>query len=353
MLRIEKINKKAGCFSLTDINLVVEKGDYFVLIGESGAGKSMLLELISGLMVPDSGNIYMDDSDLLQIPIQHRKTGIIYQKPTLFPHLNVFENIAYPLKSRKFRKRETREKVMQLAEAMEILPLLDRKVANLSGGEAQRVTLARTLATEPEILMLDEPLSFLDIQLRKGIISLLRKLNQAGQTILHVTHDYEEALALANKIAIIEKGRIIQTGSPLEVFFNPSSTFVADFIGIRNYFKGKLLDTVGKNGYRQFETRGVIIHLLTEYQAGTEGFVMIPPGSVTITEDTTTLEVNDFTAEIKDFYPTRNGTEIVCDIGIEMTVHPDEHLPENLKLKAGKKLRLSFPVDSVIFRAIR
>ena len=161
MLRLEKISKKIGGFLLTDIDLSVGKGDYYVLIGESGAGKSMLLEIITGFIQPDSGSISLNDNDLLKIPIQERNIGIVYQKPTLFPHMSVFDNIAYPLRSRGYKKPFINNRVAQLAGDTEISHILNRNIANLSGGETQRVTIARALASNPDILLLDEPLKCL------------------------------------------------------------------------------------------------------------------------------------------------------------------------------------------------
>lgn len=235
MLTLNKINKKAGTFALHDISLEVDKGDYFILAGESGAGKTMILEIICGLVKPDSGEVIINGTDMANIPVQNRKTGLVYQDRTLFPHLNVFENIAYPLKCKKLSKKEIDNKVNELAKDTEITHLLKRKTIKLSGGEAQRVAIARTLATEPEILLLDEPLSFLDMRLKNEITRLLKEISLKGQTIIHVTHDFNEVLTLANKIAIIENGRVIQSGTLNEVTDRPASEFVAGFVGVKRF----------------------------------------------------------------------------------------------------------------------
>lgn len=350
MLKLEKINKKLGNFSLTDIDFSVNKGDYFVLIGESGAGKSMLLEIITGLLEPDSGNILLNEKNIRNTPVQKRNIGIVYQKPSLFPHMSVFGNIAYPLKLRKYSKNEIKIKAIQLAEDTEVSHILHRNITNLSGGEIQRVTIARTLATNPDILLLDEPLSFLDVQLRKGMLSMLRKLNQNGQTIIHVTHDYEEALALTNKIAIIEKGEIIQSGSPHNVFRNPKSAFVANFIGIKNFYKGRILSSEYNSHLKIFETSGINIFINSEEEINSEGCVIIPSETILVSnEKLISSAVNSFQGIIQDIFQTKLGPEIILDIGIEISAHITNHSSDLLHIEIGKKVWISFKASSIRF----
>ena len=350
MLKLKNINKKLGAFSLTDVDISVSKGDYFVLIGKSGSGKSMLLEIITGLITPDNGSILLNDKDILNTPIQKRNIGIVYQKPTLFPHMSVFDNIAYPLKIKKLKKIEIKDKVQKLAEDTDITSLLNRNISNLSGGEVQRVTIARTLATNPEILLLDEPLSFLDVQLKREMLSLLRKLNQKGQTIIHVTHDYEEAIALSNKIAIIENGAIVQSGTPKEVFHNPKSEFVANFIGISNFYKGKLLKSDNNSELEIFETSGVSIYTTSNEDSSSEGHIIIPDEAIIISnEKLNSSSVNNFYGTIKDIYPTKLGVEIVIDIGIEITAKISNYSHDRLQLNIGKIIWISFKASALKF----
>lgn len=350
MLTLEKINKKAGNFSLVDIDFTVNKGDYFTLIGESGAGKSLLLEIITGLLIPDSGNIFLNQKNILNTPPQKRNIGIVYQKPTLFPHMSVFENIAYPLKIRKYSKEEIKSKVQKLAEETEITHILKRGINNLSGGEIQRVTIARTLATNPDILLLDEPLSFLDVQLKKGMLALLRKLNQNGQTIIHVTHDYEEALALTNKIAIIEKGKIIQIGSPFEVFQNPKSEFVANFIGISNFYKGKLIKSENNSELKVFETNGLRFFAISNEEINSDGYIIIPSEAITISiEKLNSSAINNFSGTIKDIYQTKSGMEIIVNIGFEVSAKITNYSFERLQINVGKSVWISFKASSITF----
>jgi len=350
MLRIENVNKSTGNFSLAGIDFTVNKGDYFALIGESGAGKSLLLEIITGLLLPDSGNIYLNDININSTPPQKRKIGIVYQKPTLFPHMSVFENIAYPLKIRKLSKDKIISKVHKLAEETEITHILERTIINLSGGEMQRVTIARTLATDPEILLLDEPLSYLDVQLKKGMLSLFRKLNANGQTEIHVTHDYEEVIALTNRIAIIEKGKIVQAGTPDDVFRNPRSAFIADFAGISNFYKGQLKDSNEQPGLKIFETTGLSIYVNSEEQVNSYGYIIIPGEAVTISDEKlNSSAVNNFSGTVKDIYKTRTGIELIVDVGIDVTARISGYSLDRLRITTGKKLWISFKASSVTF----
>ena len=237
MLRLNNINRRLGHFSLADINLEVSDGEYYVLLGRSGSGKTQFLELIAGLEHPDNGTIVLDGMDITRQRIQDRKVGIVFQDYAVFPHMTVFGNIAYPLKARREDRNVIHERVTAAAASMNIKHILDRSTDKLSGGELQRVALARTLITSPRLLLLDEPLSSLDTSLKDDLKKLLRNLNKEGQTIIHVTHDYGDAISLAKRVGVIHNGRIIQEGSVEEVFRNPSNRFVARYAGIRNFFR--------------------------------------------------------------------------------------------------------------------
>ena len=188
MLELKNIHKSFDDFRIIDINLEVKNGDYYVVLGKSGAGKTILLETIAGLLIPDKGTVWLDGENITNQSMQHRRVGLVFQDYAIFPHKTVYQNIAYPLK-RKKNKKGLRDMVFELAEKTGVENLIHRYPSTLSGGEIQRTVLARTLALEPEILLLDEPLASLDIQYRRELQSLLRKLNADGQTIVHVTHD--------------------------------------------------------------------------------------------------------------------------------------------------------------------
>lgn len=234
MIEIKKININLGDFKLKDIDLKIERGEYFVILGPSGAGKTVILELIAGLLKPDSGVIE---------GIDNKRSALIYQDYMLFPHLNVFDNIAFGLKVRKKKKDEICQKVHSAAEKLGITGLLDRSVLTLSGGESQRTAIARASVTDPEVFLLDEPTAALDSNTRTGILELLKDLHSKNKnTFIHVTHNFEEALYLADRIAVIKDGELIQTGTPNEIFNHPTSKFVADFVGFENVFYGSVKD---------------------------------------------------------------------------------------------------------------
>lgn len=349
MLKLENIHKKAGNFSLKNIDFTVDQGDYFVLIGKSGAGKSMILETIAGLLIPNKGDIQMNGQSILNTPIQQRNMGLVYQKPTLFPHMNVFDNIAYPLRIRKFTKKEIKTRVEQLAEQVEIQSVLNRNIGSLSGGELQRVTIARTLATNPKILLLDEPLSFLDVQLKRGLLTLLRKLHQQGQTIIHVTHDYEEALSLANRVAIIEQGQIIQTGTPEVVFKKPKSAFVANFIGMDNFFQGHVEPSGEYPGLLQMTVGETSILIPFSSSSQSKGYISIPGTAITLSEEKIqSSAVNNFKGVILEIFKTTTGSEVVVDIGIQLSARISDHSSDHLQLHHGKPIWVSFKANSVL-----
>ena len=350
MLEIRNISKKLGKFAISNASLKVEKGDYCVILGKSGSGKSLLLELIAGILSPDKGQILLQNRDITDSKTHNRKIGLVFQDWALFPHLSVQENIAYALKVQKVKPDTMRKKILQLSEEMEIEHLLERRPESLSGGEKQRVALARTMAAEPSILLLDEPLVSLDIQLRTGIMSLLRKIHNKGQTIIHVTHDYEEAIALGTRITVMNNGEIIQTGSPEEVFQHPKDEFVANFIGIRNFFKGTIeKESNGDSGstYNVCIGGNTSLYFYTQ-NPGKEGYVMISSKEIVISnEKPDSSACNNLEGLIKEIYPGNNGIEVIVDVGVLLIVNITKSSLKKLQLKTGNKVWLSFKASAV------
>jgi len=346
MLEIKNLSKRYPDFYLKDVSFTVEKEDYFILLGGSGSGKSMLLEIISGITIPDSGKIFLNETDITYEKIQKRNMAFVYQDQVLFPHLTVFQNIAYPLHCRKKKSSEIKNEVKKLAVLVEISHLLNRKPETLSGGEAQRVALARALATEPECLLLDEPLSNIDTSLRYELRSLLRKINKQGQTIIHVTHDYEEAISLANKIAVIENGSVVQSGSPDDIFLFPKSEFVAKFIGIKNFYRGVLLNSEQNSELMPFESQGCVFHVMTE-EKQRDGFLLIPAENIIISDNyNENSSQNNFKGKIIDSFPAKHGIEVVVDIGVKITSIVSKEAFEKLALVKGKNIWISFKASS-------
>ncbi len=236
MLRIERLIKKEGSFCLGPLDLSARAGEYFVLLGPSGAGKTLLLEILAGFKRPDGGRIFLDGRRIDTLPIQKRRIGYLCQGDTLFPHLTVRENISYGLRFHRVPRGTWDEKVEEMAGETGIMHLLNRKTRGLSGGERQRVALARMLVIDPACLILDEPLTGMDEILKQDILGLLLHLHSRGRTFIHVTHDPREATDVASKIAIMEDGRITQEGPPRQLLLRPETEFAARFAGMRNFF---------------------------------------------------------------------------------------------------------------------
>ena len=231
-----------GAFTAVDnVNIDVQEGELVTLLGPSGCGKTTTLRMISGFELPTSGEIRIDGEDVSTTPPNLRPTTMVFQNYALFPHLKVFENIAYGLKIRRLSAQDIREQVEKIMKLVGLEGLADRSPAQLSGGQQQRVSLARSLVMEPKVLLLDEPLSNLDAKLRVSTRLEIRKLQQrVGITSVYVTHDQEEAMTLSDRVVIMHQGKIMQIGSPQTIYAKPANRFVADFIGKANFLEGRV-----------------------------------------------------------------------------------------------------------------
>jgi molybdate/tungstate transport system ATP-binding protein len=347
MLEIRNIIKAYPEFKLDDVSFQVDDGDHYIILGPSGAGKTQILEILAGLIEPDEGSVLVDGKDVTGWKIQSRPFGLVFQDYAIFPHMNVRENISYPIRLKGLGKKQVLSRVVAQAEAMEIGHLLDRMPKTLSGGELQRVALARTLVREPKYLLLDEPLASLDVSLRQGLRSLLKDINNKGQTIIHVTHDYEEALVLANKVAVINQGKIIQTGTADEVFHKPGSEFVARFTGVKNYFAARLY----REQDRQYGelANGLVLRLNTEEPEG-KGFVILRGEDIFISlENLPTSATNQMKGQILEISPSPFGFEVLVDTGTRFYARITRESLQNLALRPGKEIWISFKAANVKF----
>lgn len=246
MIEVRGLSIRLGEFSLRQIDLRIESGSYGVVLGPTGAGKTVLLECIVGLHQPDSGRVLLDGADVTHTPPERRRVAYVPQDYCLFPHLTVFENIAFGLRLRRQPAPLVAERVEQLAALLRIETLLGRRPLNLSGGEKQRIALARALAIEPRVLLLDEPLAAVDERTRERLTGELKSIQrELSATIIHVCHNFEEALALADTLAVFCDGEIRQAGPPDDVFHRPNSEFVARFMGCSNLLRGSVLAAEG------------------------------------------------------------------------------------------------------------
>ena len=289
--------------AVDDISLKVEEGSFTTLLGPSGCGKTTLLRLISGFLEAESGEVLIDGVNQKGIEVNEREVGIVFQDYALFPHLTVSQNIAYGLKiQKKLGKSEIKNKIDEIADALGIEELLLRFPNELSGGQQQRVALARSLVLKPKILLMDEPLSSLDTKLRGKVREELKEIQQKLKiTTVYVTHDQEEALSLSTKIAILNEGRLLQEGSPKEIYFEPKNDFVADFVG-----KANIIENNGKRIMirpewfeiaSEFEKSEVISFsgtILAEEFLGSKTRFVLQSGNNTLTADFDTIDSENF-----------------------------------------------------------
>jgi molybdate/tungstate transport system ATP-binding protein len=292
MIRVEDVNIHLGEFTLRDINLAIDENEFFVLMGPTGAGKTVLLEAIAGLIPLRSGTIHVRDKDVTKIPPEKRGVSIVYQDYALFPHLTVRENIEYGLHFHKIDRGEAGKRLTRMVEILDLGHLLKRLPLNLSGGENQRVALARALMVNPRVLLLDEPLSALDPGFREEIRNRLKGLHKNSTvTFLMVTHDFADALSLAERAAVMNNGVIEQAGSMSDIFQRPNSTFVADFVGMKNLFDVTFQGTTASIGGLQIE--------LGQTPGNSHGYIAIRPEDIVISRERLASSMqNSFTGTV-------------------------------------------------------
>jgi ABC-type Fe3+/spermidine/putrescine transport system ATPase subunit len=236
-VRLSKVTKRLGATVAVDgVSLDVPEGHFMTLLGPSGCGKTTTLRMVAGFYHPDAGDIFVRDRRVTDLPPHRRNMAMVFQEYALFPHMTVRENVGYGLRMRKVDAAEARRRIAAVVELVGLPGQEDKFPMQLSGGQQQRVALARALVVEPEVLLLDEPLSNLDAKLRVRVRTEIRALQQTlGKTTIYVTHDQEEALSISDRIAVMNHGRIVQLGSPREIYYRPADRFVADFVGLANF----------------------------------------------------------------------------------------------------------------------
>lgn len=240
---IDHVSKHFGSFhALDDINFTIKQGEFFSLLGPSGCGKTTLLRIIAGFEFPDEGAILFDDTDVVPLPPNKRQSNTVFQSYALFPHMNVYENVAFSLRLKGEKNEIIDEKVKEYLKLVDLETHMYKKPNQLSGGQRQRVAIARALINEPKVLLLDEPLSALDAKLRSNLLVELDRLHdEIGITFIFVTHDQSEALAVSDRIAVMNKGKVLQIGTPYEIYESPATQFVAEFIGETNLFESTVV----------------------------------------------------------------------------------------------------------------
>ncbi|MBP5638667.1 MAG: ABC transporter ATP-binding protein [Victivallales bacterium] len=289
-ITFEHVNKYFGdVHALEDINLTIEDGELFFLLGPSGCGKTTLLRCLGGFEQPTSGRVILGDKDVAGLPPNKRNTTMVFQGYALFPHLTVKENVAFGLEMRNVPKDELNRRVMEALERVQISQYGDRKPNELSGGQQQRVALARTLVVEPGCLLLDEPLANLDAKLRRDMRLEIRRIcKECGLTGLYVTHDRQEALSMADRIAVLKDGRIRQVGAPREIYRRPADAFIANFIGETNFLEGTV-KTVADDGSEIETTAGVLHSSGKSFKVGDKILLSLRPEALTPSGEGTNL----------------------------------------------------------------
>ena len=285
---VSNVSKSFGAFSaLKDVSLEIRKGEFFSLLGPSGCGKTTLLRVVAGFEDPDSGIVSIDGTDVSGLPPDKRHCNTVFQSYALFPHLSVFENVAFPLRIKKTPNRLIKELVFKHLTLVQLEAHADKKPSQLSGGQKQRVAIARALINEPSVLLLDEPLSALDAKLRQHMLMELDAIHdKVGITFIYVTHDQQEALSVSDRIAVMNSGLVLQVGSPQQIYENPATEFVARFIGETNIFQGAVLSRAGTLNVMDAEGFGeILVDDETPVSVGDRIIATIRPEKIRISND--------------------------------------------------------------------
>ncbi|MBR2653717.1 MAG: ABC transporter ATP-binding protein [Lachnospiraceae bacterium] len=291
-VRLEHISKiyqdpktKKNFYAVKDTSLDIEPGSFVTLLGPSGCGKTTTLRMIAGFESPDEGEIYLGGEPINALTPNKRDTAMVFQSYALLPHYNIFDNVAYGLKLRKMDKATIKTKVTNILKLVGLEGMEARMTNQLSGGQQQRVALARALVLEPGVLLFDEPLSNLDAKLRVSMRTEIRRIQQeAGITAIYVTHDQSEAMAISDKIIIMEKGIVAQMGSPQEIYYHPKSEFVADFIGEANFLKGPLKSKNGSDGVVDISGTKVDVKEISNFGVGDTCTLVLRPESAVLAD---------------------------------------------------------------------
>ena len=290
---ISKVYDDNGFKAVDDFNLEVKRGEFVTFLGPSGCGKTTTLRMIAGFELPSSGEILLNGEDISRLPANKRPINTVFQRYALFPHMNIYDNIAFGLKLKKLPKDEIKKKVKRVLSIVDLEGFETRKISTLSGGQQQRIAIARALVNEPEILMLDEPLGALDLKMRKEMQLELKSMHdRLGITFIYVTHDQEEALTMSDKIVVLSEGKIQQIGTPEDIYNEPKNAFVADFIGESNIFKGIM------TGHMKVRFCGGEFTGMDDIAEGTLVDVVVRPEDVILTNSEEGTVVGEVTSVI-------------------------------------------------------
>jgi iron(III) transport system ATP-binding protein len=353
-IQLKDIVKRFGTLeAVSHISLEIHDGELFTLLGPSGCGKTTILRLIGGFHKPDNGEIYFDGKPVTSKPPYERNIGMVFQNYALWPHMTISDNITYGLKLKKLPKAEIADKVSHVLKLVNLVGLEKRYPGQLSGGQQQRVALARALVLNPHVLLLDEPLSNLDAKIRIQVRAEIRKLQkELGITTIYVTHDQEEALTLSDRIAVINLGKLLQIGSPRDLYERPHNPFVADFIGINNLIPGNVQEINTTEKWVRVQTKAGLLLCTSDeqYKPGDQCMISVRPETASISQSEDTQKEFNCIAGTVSFasyigntirYDVEINSEIIFKVDIQ---NPWGYQPFSI----GEKVYVSFPVKTTL-----
>ena len=345
-VRLSRLVKSFGeTIAVDDIDLDIDDGSLTTFLGPSGCGKTTTLRMVAGLETPTAGTIVVGNETVhgegIHVPPERRRIGMVFQSYAVWPHMKVFDNVAYPLKVRRTPRDELRRRTEAALKTVQLSELADRLPAQLSGGQQQRVAVARAIVFEPQILLLDEPLSNLDAKLRVQMRGEIRELQQRlGVTTLYVTHDQHEALAISDQVAVMNRGKIVQLGTPQDVYERPANRFVADFVGWTNFLPGKTT----ANGSVQVLGQTITLNPGASVAPGTDVHVTVRPDDVRIGSNGAGAEVV-FNGEVRaTMYLGRNQ---MCEVDVDGHLL-QAHAPVDLTVNVGEIVPVSFDSGAML-----
>ena len=349
IVKLENFQKSFGTKKIIDnINLEIYEKEFVTILGSSGCGKTTILRIIAGLDMPTSGKVYLDSVDVTALDPTKREVNTIFQNYALFPLMSVYDNIAFGLKMKKVPKDEIKKRVQKMLELVHLEGYEKRKPKDLSGGEQQRVAIARGLINNPKVLLLDEPLSALDLKLRKQMQVELKSLQKKlGITFIYVTHSQDEALSMSDRIVVLKDGKIEQVGSPVEVYENPKSLYVADFLGEANIFKGKVVEVLDSKCKVLIQNNLEFYVFNKNYQIGDYLSIIVRPENMKISK--TSRKMNCLEGRILEEIYTGSVTLILVEVmkwQIKVIISGNDKL-----YKVGDLVYLYFTIeDSIVLR---
>ncbi len=350
-LRLKNVSKLFGETRAVDnVTFDVKGGELFFLLGPSGCGKTTCLRMIAGFYKPDEGEIYFGDKLMNDVPPYKRNIGMVFQNYALWPHMSVYQNVEYGLNVRKIPAKERKGKVERVLEIVQMEKYIDRNPNQLSGGQQQRIALARALVIEPDILLLDEPLSNLDAKLRLEMRHEIKRIHsELGITSVYVTHDQKEALSLADRLAIMKDGNVMQIGTPREVYNFPVNKFVADFIGETNFINGKV-KTKSSEFYTIDTSIGEVYASLNnkDLSIGNEVSCSIRPESINITDNPKDNSINQFEARIISLTYLGDIEEYWLNIRNSLEAKVIIHNPGQHERRPGGKVYVYFDPNNIV-----